>query len=533
MAAVLVVSCLVGVASAGHAQHASWTQLEELWHAEYKAVERIKTVIQPVAELGDVLKTYVESWEALVDGLEPPDWGSEDPAAGFSLLRHVAEGWTRVDDALQKTRSILHIIEYLASRPDREPLPNTDDVAAASEAVTRLAHVYRLNTTALVEGGRLVLDPVTGYHHPLSANELTSVGLVAVKKGFLDVGVQFLRAAKSRASVVQQPRLDNMLAAAVKVHDHVLEVNGPRSLAHVTATTPYGGPKEASPSRVVKAPVVLGVEYLSRHANATWMLERRPLVEQVQVERLCRGEDLRPPRVTSRLKCRYANGGSPWLALAPFKVEQVSLDPYITVVYEVVSRGEAGQLKKKMKSRLHTPYFPGSDSLTAAVEGGWSLKHTWLQEAEAAVLMGVGRRMRHLLGVTLDDAASEPYMVADYGLGGEYSAHRDTHGPTRAPPHSHVGERLATVLIYLQTPTQGGRTVFPWVGAGVGGTAGAAMVWWNLLSSHEHDFLTRHAACPVMRGRKTVLTKWVGYVPQWRTMSCSADPSRKVMLPWH
>lgn len=50
-----------------------------------------------------------------------------------------------------------------------------------------------------------------------AANELTSIGLVAVKKGFLDVGVQFLRAAKSRASVVQQPRLDNMLAAAVKV----------------------------------------------------------------------------------------------------------------------------------------------------------------------------------------------------------------------------------------------------------------------------------------------------------------------------
>lgn len=59
-------------------------------------------------------------------------------------------------------------IEYLASRPDREPLPNTDDVAAASEAVARLAHVYRLNTTALTEGGRLVLDPMTDYHHSLS-----------------------------------------------------------------------------------------------------------------------------------------------------------------------------------------------------------------------------------------------------------------------------------------------------------------------------------------------------------------------------
>lgn len=59
MAAVVVVSCFVVVASAGHAQHASWTELEELWHAEYKTVEHIKSVMQPVAELSDVLQRLV------------------------------------------------------------------------------------------------------------------------------------------------------------------------------------------------------------------------------------------------------------------------------------------------------------------------------------------------------------------------------------------------------------------------------------------------------------------------------------------
>ena len=54
-------------------------------------------------------------------------------------------------------------------------------------------------------------------HVIMAANELTSIGLVAVKKGFLDVGVQFLEAAKSRASASQLPRLDNLLATAVKV----------------------------------------------------------------------------------------------------------------------------------------------------------------------------------------------------------------------------------------------------------------------------------------------------------------------------
>lgn len=44
--------------------------------------------------------------------------------------------------------------------------------------------------------------------------------------------------------------------------------------------------------------------------------------------------------------------------------------------------------------------------------------------------------------------------------------------------------------------------MFPWVGVGVGGVERAALVWWNLLTSHEHDFLTRHAACPVLHGHK-------------------------------
>lgn len=76
-------------------------------------------------------------------------------------------------------------------------------------------------------------------------------------------------------------------------HDHVLALRGPRTLTHATAPTPHGRPREERGAGAEEAGVVLGVEYLRRHANASWMLERRPLLERLQVERLCRGEDLR------------------------------------------------------------------------------------------------------------------------------------------------------------------------------------------------------------------------------------------------
>lgn len=57
-------------------------------------------------------------------------------------------------------------------------------------------------------------------HDSPTVNDLTSVGLVAVNKGFLDVGVQFLQVAKARAAASQQARLSSLLATAVRVVTH-------------------------------------------------------------------------------------------------------------------------------------------------------------------------------------------------------------------------------------------------------------------------------------------------------------------------
>lgn len=60
MAAVALVSCLMGVVSAGFAMPTSCMQLEELWHVENEAVRQIKAIMEPVAELSDRLQRSVE-----------------------------------------------------------------------------------------------------------------------------------------------------------------------------------------------------------------------------------------------------------------------------------------------------------------------------------------------------------------------------------------------------------------------------------------------------------------------------------------
>nr|XP_045611043.1 prolyl 4-hydroxylase subunit alpha-3-like [Procambarus clarkii]XP_045611044.1 prolyl 4-hydroxylase subunit alpha-3-like [Procambarus clarkii] len=544
--AVMVLSALVGVVSAGHA---SWTHLHHLHQAELHALQQIRTLLHTFNELNEVLQRYVDSWEAIGgDAGTPPG----DPAAAYSLLRHVAGGWTQVNGALHKLKGVFSDIEVLASRADWELLPSGEDVAAASEALVRLVHVYDLNMTMLASAGHFhphqrEINTAPPPYYPLAVSDLASIGLVAVNKGYLNIGVEFLRAARARSTIhahadggsletqFSTQRLDSLLNTAVRVHDHVLEMRGPRSLTHITARTSYGlsqGRVHHLEEENAKEDVVVGVQYLKLHGNKTWMVQERPLVERRQVEMLCRGVELRTSVIKCELHCRYMSNSSPWLLLAPFKVEQLSLDPYITLIYEVLSPREAAEVKERASSQLHTSYTARKGSGHDAPSSEWSLKHAWLEEREVTSLQRLGRRLSQLVGVTLHDSLSEPYRVADSGLGESYEARRDTHGPARSPPNPAVGERMATVLTYLEAPAAGGRTVFPWAGVGVEAVERAAVLWWNLLASHEHDFLTRHAACPVLYGRASSLTKWVGYTGQWQTLPCASHPARKVMLPW-
>lgn len=61
--------------------------------------------------------------------------------------------------------------------------------------------------------------------------------------------------------------------------------------------------------------------------------------------RLCRGEEIRSPQQKKGLTCRYVHDHSPFLTIAPLKLEVLNEVPYIAQYYDVIYDSEIAELK--------------------------------------------------------------------------------------------------------------------------------------------------------------------------------------------
>lgn len=108
----------------------------------------------------------------------------------------------------------------------------------------------------------------------------------------------------------------------------------------------------------------------------------------------------------------------------------------------------------------------------------------------------------------------EGLQVVHYGVGGYYKPHWDFFDPSYGGNTAIIrrgGQRIVTVLVYLNTVEQGGETFFPRVDVKVIPVTGMACVWWNVLpdgNGMSIDLSTYHEARPVLAGEKWICTKW-------------------------
>lgn len=120
----------------------------------------------------------------------------------------------------------------------------------------------------------------------------------------------------------------------------------------------------------------------------------------------------------------------------------------------------------------------------------------------------IERRIAALLNWPVENG--EGVQVLRYRPGAEYKAHHDYFDPEQpgsATILARGGQRVGTLVMYLNTPERGGATTFPDAGVAVAPIKGNAVFF--AYPRPEPASLTLHSGAPVLEGEKWVATKWM------------------------
>jgi prolyl 4-hydroxylase len=132
----------------------------------------------------------------------------------------------------------------------------------------------------------------------------------------------------------------------------------------------------------------------------------------------------------------------------------------------------------------------------------------FFERGEAPLIATIEQRIAELLCWPVENG--EGLQVLRYRPGAEYRPHHDYFDPQHAGTARILergGQRVGTLVVYLNTPQGGGATTFPDVGLEVAPVRGNA-VFFSYDRAHP-DTRTLHGGAPVTAGEKWVATKWL------------------------
>ena len=199
----------------------------------------------------------------------------------------------------------------------------------------------------------------------------------------------------------------------------------------------------------------------------------------------------------------YLDGGDRQVA-----VLGVLAAPRVVVFGGLLSDEECDELIAAARPRL-------SRSLTVATKtGGEELNDDrtsqgmFFQRGEIGLVARIEARIARLLNWPVENG--EGLQILQYVPGTEYKPHYDYFDPAEPGTPTILkrgGQRVGTLVIYLNEPEKGGGTTFPDVHFEVAPKRGNA-VFFSYERPHPST-RTLHGGAPVIAGEKWIATKWL------------------------
>jgi len=160
--------------------------------------------------------------------------------------------------------------------------------------------------------------------------------------------------------------------------------------------------------------------------------------------------------------------------------------------------------RPRMKRSLTVATSTGGEEVNAARTS----EGMFFRRGENDIIARLEQRIARLVNWPIENG--EGVQVLNYRPGAEYKPHYDYFDPSAPGTPALLargGQRVGTLVIYLNNPAQGGGTSFPDIDLEVGPSQGNA-VFFSYERAHPST-RTLHGGTPVIEGEKWIATKWL------------------------
>jgi prolyl 4-hydroxylase len=192
----------------------------------------------------------------------------------------------------------------------------------------------------------------------------------------------------------------------------------------------------------------------------------------------------------------------------PVKVVMSLRLPRVVIFADLLTAQECDGLMAQATPRLVRSETVDTATGGSEVHAARTSDGMFFERGETPLIDRIERRIATLLNWPLD--RGEGLQILRYRPGAQYKPHNDYFDPEQPGTPKIVergGQRVGTLVMYLNTPQQGGATVFPDAGLEVAPVRGSA-VFFSYDRPHAIT-KTLHGGAPVLAGEKWVATKWL------------------------
>lgn len=190
--------------------------------------------------------------------------------------------------------------------------------------------------------------------------------------------------------------------------------------------------------------------------------------------------------------------------------------PHVTVLQGFLSDAECELIISLSRPKLQLSRVVDNSSGKETFDPVRTSYGTYFVRGSTPELHAIEARLACLSGLPVTHG--EGIQVLRYGIGARYVPHFDFFPPEVPGSAAHVipqrgGQRIATVVMYLNTVPLGGETEFPDVGCKVAAVKGNACFFSYMDADGKLDRRSLHSGNAVEAGEKWIATWWMRQGP--------------------